>query len=274
MPEFYKRTLFGALYAAVVIGLLMWSFNGLILLAIAVSSFCIYEFMKLRGSAEKLPLFFAFLLNLLILGLNDYNQFLHFLGSWETGIAQIIAVFLLAFLFLLRQYRLDAGQHLGQLGFALVYITLPFLLLLNLRSFEAADYNYQWPLLCFILVWTSDTCAYIAGKLMGRRPLFPEISPGKTIEGFIGGTILSAGVGALLSLWFKFMQPLDGIILGMLVSCAGTLGDLFESSLKRKAGVKDSGNVIPGHGGLLDRFDAFLFAVPAVFMYFVIVLKV
>lgn len=274
MPEFYKRTLFGALYAATVIALLLWSFSGLIILSILVSSFCIYEFLKLRGSNQKFILMFAFLLNLLILGLNDYNQFLHFLGSWESGIAQIIAVFLVTVLYMLRKFRLDTGEHLANLGFSIIYITLPFLLLLNLRSFEASEYNYQWPLLVFILVWTSDTCAYIAGKLIGRRPLFAEVSPGKTVEGFIGGSLLSAGVGALLSLWFKFMQPLDGIILGLLVSCAGTLGDLFESSLKRKAGVKDSGNVIPGHGGLLDRFDAFLFAVPVVYMYFVIVLKI
>jgi len=130
------------------------------------------------------------------------------------------------------------------------------------------------PIMLMVLVWSSDSWAYVAGKLFGKHKLAPTISPGKTWEGLIGGTILSGLTGYLIvtyllapnggligSTEFHTFTPLKGIILGIAVSIFGTMGDLFESSLKRKAGVKDSGNVLPGHGGMLDRFDAFLFAV-------------
>jgi phosphatidate cytidylyltransferase len=124
-----------------------------------------------------------------------------------------------------------------------------------------------------ILVWSSDSWAYVAGKLFGKHKLAPSISPGKTWEGLIGGTILSGLTGFLIVQYllepnggyigsdnYHTFNPLKGIILGVSISIFGTMGDLFESSLKRKAGVKDSGKVLPGHGGMLDRFDAFLFA--------------
>ena len=120
------------------------------------------------------------------------------------------------------------------------------------------------------LVWSSDSWAYAAGKLFGRTKLAPSISPGKTWEGFLGGAVLTAVTSWAFNLYVlnstSQFTDINAVLLGLFIATFGTLGDLFESSLKRKAGLKDSGNIIPGHGGMLDRFDAFLFASVVIFL--------
>lgn len=160
------------------------------------------------------------------------------------------------------------------LGF--LYISLPFSHLILLRFTEQYDYittglgslslgaAYLW--LAFVGTWASDTLAYFVGSAFGKHKLCPAVSPGKTYEGAIGGLLGSiAGVlamGWLCGLPFKHM-----LVIGLLVGFAAPLGDLAESVLKRFTGVKDSGNILPGHGGILDRFDAIMFSVPVVYYY-------
>jgi phosphatidate cytidylyltransferase len=119
-----------------------------------------------------------------------------------------------------------------------------------------------WALLVIVTIWISDTAAYLAGRAIGRRKLAPRISPGKTVEGAVAGLVGSAALGALTFYLFALGSPWIGVIAGGLIGVAGQFGDLAESLLKRQAGVKDSGSLIPGHGGLLDRIDALLFAFP------------
>ncbi|WP_371371226.1 phosphatidate cytidylyltransferase [Sporomusa aerivorans] len=157
-----------------------------------------------------------------------------------------------------------------------LYISLPFSHLLLLRFTEQNGYiatalgplstgaAYLW--LAFLGTWASDTFAYFVGSSFGRRKLCPAISPGKTYEGAAGGLIGSiagvAAIGTLIGL------PLfHSLFIGLLVGIAAPLGDLAESALKRFTGVKDSGNILPGHGGVLDRFDAIMFSVPVVYYY-------
>lgn len=157
-----------------------------------------------------------------------------------------------------------------------LYISLPFAHLLLLRFAGQHEYiqtplgvlsigaAYLW--LAFIGTWASDTLAYFVGSKLGRRKLCPAISPGKTYEGAIGGLIGSiAGVGIMG--WVSGLPLVHTLFLGFLVGFAAPLGDLAESALKRFSGVKDSGNVLPGHGGVLDRFDAIMFTVPLVYYY-------
>jgi phosphatidate cytidylyltransferase len=129
-----------------------------------------------------------------------------------------------------------------------------------------------WILLLLLAVWSYDTGAYLVGKNLGRTPFLTNISPSKTVEGLVGGVIATTVVVALL-LAALGQNPLHAVVLGPLTGLAAQAGDLAESALKRAAGAKDSGTVIPGHGGMLDRVDSFLFAAPIVTLYVLAVLR-
>ena len=155
-----------------------------------------------------------------------------------------------------------------------IYIALPFSLL-NVLAFQFTNSDVPWllPLSVFIFLWVNDSGAYCTGSLLGRHKLFPRVSPGKSWEGSIGG-----GVFVLVAAWLiSYITTQKGIVtnlttlqwmgMGLVVVVFGTWGDLIESLFKRTLGIKDSGNVLPGHGGMLDRFDSSLLAIPAVVVY-------
>ena len=155
-----------------------------------------------------------------------------------------------------------------------MYIALPFSTI-NILAFQdtpdGAVYNYLLPLSVFIFLWVNDTGAYCTGSLFGRHKLFPRVSPGKSWEGCIGGAVfvvIAAVVISCLSGTSSAVSTAVWIGLGLVVVVFGTLGDLVESLFKRTLGVKDSGNILPGHGGMLDRFDSSLLAIPASVVYF------
>jgi phosphatidate cytidylyltransferase len=141
------------------------------------------------------------------------------------------------------------------------YIAAPFTML-HVLAFLPDRYSWQIILGVMFLIWASDTGAYAAGKTFGKNKLFPRISPGKTWEGWVGGVLLSLGVAWLLSVYFTDLALWHWLGVAVLVSVFGVLGDLVESMLKRSLDVKDSGTLIPGHGGILDRFDSLILVVP------------
>ena len=159
-----------------------------------------------------------------------------------------------------------------------LYIALPFSLL-NILAFHATPqgfvaYDAILPLSVFVFLWMNDTGAYLCGSLLGKHKLFPRISPGKSWEGSIGGGILVILVAVLV--WYLTDQynlnqlgltAVEWVGLGLTVVVFGTWGDLVESLFKRTLGIKDSGNILPGHGGMLDRFDSSLLAIPAAVVY-------
>lgn len=151
---------------------------------------------------------------------------------------------------------------------ALVYIGLPMLLMQWIAQYNG---TYEWlkPMTLLILIWCNDVMAYFTGRLLGKRLLYPIISPKKTLEGFIGGLIMTVTGGLILSIFIHHLTPVQWVIYGFIVSVVSTIGDLFESMIKRRYGVKDSGQSLPGHGGFLDRFDAFIFVIPiaSLFLY-------
>ena len=157
-----------------------------------------------------------------------------------------------------------------------MYIALPFSMI-NVVAFhstgDAHVYDYLLPLSIFIFLWTNDTGAYISGSLLGRHKLFPRVSPGKSWEGSIGGGLLALAVAALVGYLVNSSEGGHTLSipawmgLGLVVVFFGTWGDLVESLFKRTLGIKDSGNILPGHGGMLDRFDSSLMAFPAAVVY-------
>jgi phosphatidate cytidylyltransferase len=127
-------------------------------------------------------------------------------------------------------------------------------------------YNYKIIFVLFVLIWSNDTFAYIVGKSIGKKKLFPSISPKKTVEGFLGGLVFTILAGIIIHEIMGIFSTLFLIFLAILIGVFGTIGDLVESKFKRTAHVKDSGKIMPGHGGILDRFDSVIFVAPFVLL--------
>jgi phosphatidate cytidylyltransferase len=183
-----------------------------------------------------------------------------FVEGW--GIPHLIAccagVLLLGIMHVLVSPTAMASRLLGAHTLSILLVGVPFAVLVHLRAQDL------WLLLgFFVLLWSNDTGAYLVGKTLGRTKLLPAVSPGKTVEGTVGGAVFSMGVAWVLQTQGSGPPWTPWILAGAIVALTGTVGDLLESALKREAGVKDSGALMPGHGGLLDRFDALLLAAPA-----------
>lgn len=149
--------------------------------------------------------------------------------------------------------------------FGVLYIGFPLSTVVSTRSLAAGEFL---ALFLAVVTWTSDTGAYYAGTLWGKHRLLPSVSPKKTVEGLLGGVALAVGTALLAQWWFASQLSLsDAVILGILLTVTGLLGDLFESVIKRRTGVKDSGGILPGHGGMLDRIDSLLFTAPTFYYY-------
>ena len=148
----------------------------------------------------------------------------------------------------------------------LVLVCLPFTLF-HALAYVKGGFNFHYPLAFLLLLWANDTGADLVGRAFGRTKLFERHSPKKTWEGFIGGVAISTGVALIIGYYFKELQWDKWVFMAILISCFGTLGDLVESMFKRSINVKDSGGILPGHGGLLDRFDGLFLAAPAVYTY-------
>jgi phosphatidate cytidylyltransferase len=151
----------------------------------------------------------------------------------------------------------------------LIYIAIPFALLsfLVYPNYITLKYNPEILIGYFVLIWTSDTGAYLTGMTFGKHPLFKRISPKKSWEGFIGGTVLTIGMSFLVSHFSHEINLYIWIGVALIIAIFGVLGDLVESMLKRSLDVKDSGNFLPGHGGILDRFDSLIISSPFVFTF-------
>ncbi len=189
------------------------------------------------------------------------------LAPHPWGLAALaISVILLAILFLLRYRNLETvAPQFGLVLLGLLYV--PFLLS-HLLLLRGLPYGREWVFLVMLVVMMGDSCAYFSGITLGKRKLYPAISPKKSVEGAIGGLLGSLAGAFLAKAWLLPALTIpDAVVLGIVLGGVGQLGDLFESMLKRSFNVKDSGIIIPGHGGLLDRLDSLLFVFPPAFYY-------
>ena len=275
MNNFIARTITGILFVATIVvcflnptamiflfalvtGLTVWEFTGLVndRSGVAVNRFIstvagVYFFLAMAGTCS---------------GFTSSTVFIPYL---------ITIIYLLVAELYAKQE--DPIHDWAYTMMSQMYVVLPFSLL-NMLAFRAAPdgimYVYTLPLSVFVFLWVNDTGAYCCGSLFGKHKLFPRISPGKSWEGRIGGGVFVIAAAALV--WYLTdtydMNPTgmgmwEWMGLGLTVVVFGTWGDLVESLFKRTLGIKDSGNILPGHGGMLDRFDSSLLAIPAAVVY-------
>lgn len=223
--------------------------------------------VKRRAPHTIMSLFIAALLWILTIG--------EFLLDIDTRYyyAYILAAMPIIFIIMLYRPELESSfTTMGHLLLGWAYVLLPSLLFF-IMSFgwrfgpSPTTFQYQWqiPVGILFIIWGADIAAYFAGKAFGKHKLFPRISPGKTWEGFAGGAILVIILAFAMNIVIP--QRFNWLVIALIVAIFGTYGDLVESMLKRNIGVKDSGGLLPGHGGMLDRFDSFFLSIPFIFLY-------
>lgn len=270
------RSITGILYVAIMVTSFLQSVNMIVVFAL-ITGLATWEFTGLVNEYKHVNV------NRLITTVAGVYFFLAVAGV-NSGAIQTNAVFVpylltIIYLFISGLYTKsdDSVNDWAYTMLSQMYIALP-LSTINVIAFrQAADglnyYYYLLPLSIFIFLWTNDTGAYCTGSLFGKHKLFPRISPAKSWEGSIGGGILVLIVASIMYYIESQGENLSGLNLiewlglGLVVVVFGTWGDLVESLLKRTLGIKDSGNILPGHGGILDRLDSSLMAIPASVVY-------
>jgi phosphatidate cytidylyltransferase len=268
--NFLSRIITGSLVVAILISGIIINKYSFMVVFLALLIACIYEFYSIFEKAGKSPQkFTGIILGILIFAIN------YILATGYTKPQQIIITILPVVLYIViaELFRKHATpfENIAITVFGIIYIALPISLFWYL-AYKANIYQYNYHLILgfFLLIWVYDSMAYVVGMALGKRKLFERISPKKSWEGAIGGLIFALGVAFLLSYFFKNdhdLTTIQWLIFAFLVAVFGTFGDLAESMLKRSLDIKDSGTLLPGHGGFLDRFDAVFLAIPAVYIY-------
>ena len=267
MNNFVTRALSGAVFVAILIGCVLLSAQSCLALFLVITTGSLLEFYKLNSGYKVTPnVVLGVLVGILIFVINAAFQL-----GYSNGTAFFI---LLPLTFLILTAELYTKSDRPFLNIAvtltgLVYVVIPFTLLISVAFTGTIKTTYHSHLLLGILLlqWASDTGQYLFGMLLGKTKLFERISPKKTWEGFIGGFLFCVGIGYLISMFFDELTTQQWIIVAGLIVIFGTFGDLIESMLKRSVNIKDSGSIMPGHGGFLDRFDGVFGAMPFVYVY-------
>ncbi|MBO6573387.1 MAG: phosphatidate cytidylyltransferase [Balneola sp.] len=263
MNELLKRVLFAVpagIFFLSVMWYESWTFD---LTIIAIGLFTQFEMVKLlKKAGTPTDLIFSLVIGLYIM-LFPYLPF-----AFETGLG-LFLIFVAVQTF---NTKPGAFNNLTSGFFAGIYAPLGFLCLMLIRGFGTNEQGFALALSLVLMIWGGDVFAYFGGKNFGKTPLAPEISPKKTVEGFLFGFV-GCTVGLAVSIYaLPFVSPitmLNGLPLIFLIGIFGPIGDLIESKIKRKAEVKDSSNLLPGHGGFFDRFDALIPASCAMYIYLI-----
>ncbi len=259
MKELFIRALSGLVYVIVIIGGTLYSKESFYIIFYILMMFCLYEFKNLIKLSYKWTIIVASLIYLNSVNSPYINsKYIHFL---------LISSLFIPLIYQLFKSKIPlTSSKLGHYFLALAYIALPFSLLIQI-PFIGNNYHPKIIISIFILIWISDTFAYLVGSAIGKTKLYKKVSPNKTIEGALGG-LIAALIGAyFISFYVTKISTINWMVIASIVFSFGLLGDLIESKFKREAGIKDSSNFIPGHGGFLDRLDSIIFAAPFAYVY-------
>ena len=257
MNNLVKRILTGSVYVAA----LLFAVTKPIYIGVLFSLVAVIAVFELKKIYAKQDIEYDIYPSLII----GFLCYASILNAQVTGFL-LLSIFLYFMSQLFRQNR-NTLQLLGSTLVTVVYIFVPLALIIPI-GFYSGTYQYKLIIGLLVLIWASDSWAYIAGRIFGKRKLFERHSPNKTWEGFWGSVLLTSVTGYVLAQTGFGLNTKEWMILGALTVFIATAGDLFQSMLKRASNLKDSGNILPGHGGILDRFDSILFGMPAFYLYF------
>ncbi len=265
MSESVTRAISGAVYVILLITATIYSQISFLILFGAFLFISIIEFCDLVNLKKINAILIGFILYFLFsfFEITNTTKNLLILGTL------FVSVKLIYLLFSKSNLKLD---NIAKFVYLIGYIILPIIILTKIPTNIFGEFfKPQMIISIFILIWVNDTFAYITGKSIGKNKLFESISPKKTIEGFIGGIFFAGITGVLIAKYFLQMPIYFWLIIAILVGVFGTIGDLIESKFKRNANVKDSGTIMPGHGGILDRLDSVIFVAPFIFLFLQII---
>ncbi|MBK8737291.1 MAG: phosphatidate cytidylyltransferase [Saprospiraceae bacterium] len=260
----YNRIITGLILGLTMIGGFLYSFESAIIICLVILFFTCLEWhmmmRKISVSPSNLLMIISLFISVLII-IGIYFNMISLPHIFQYILCGISLVFIFKFIEITfsRNYVKETIENY----YLVPYLVLPILILIFFLNGNFVIHS-KWILSMIAMNWSNDVFAYFVGRKFGKTPLAPEISPKKTIEGSIGGLVGAILTGICLNLYFlnEPVSLLFIIIFGIFIWAFGTVGDLFESKLKRLVQIKDSGNILPGHGGFLDRFDSFLFIIP------------
>jgi len=262
--NFFKRTLTAGAFVAVLLSCTYYNQYTFAILFLVITILGLWEFYSLSEKGQNKP---QKIWGTVVGGLLFISNAMVCYGNADYRLL-IINIPLLFSIFIVELYT-KAANPFRNIAFTLLgitYVAVPFSLLNHLVSFTGS-FNYEILFGFFFILWSNDSGAYLAGSAFGKRKLFARVSPGKSWEGSIGGAVASYIVAFIISGWYTSISIIDWMVIAAILVVIGTLGDLVESLYKRSKNVKDSGNLLPGHGGILDRFDSLILATPFVFTY-------
>jgi len=274
LNNFWTRAFTGAVFVAVMIAAIEFSPYTFMILFMVINLLSIIEFYKLFIRNELTPRIFSGIVLSAILYATSA------LVASGTASAQLLFINIpMLFLIFIFELYLKSEKPFENIAYTLLgvaYLTLPLALFNSMAFLPGENTGYHSGIIIgyFLILWASDTGAYLSGMKFGKHKLFERHSPKKTWEGSIGGCLAALLLGYTNSLFFTQLALSEWLIVGLLIVITGTFGDLIESMLKRSLKIKDSGNILPGHGGMLDRFDGLFISIPFVFTYLALIGKV
>jgi phosphatidate cytidylyltransferase len=271
VSNFWQRTITGLIFVLVVIGSIFFDYILFAGVFAVITVVGMWEFYVMAARKNIFPLALpGIIAGTLIFFITAISDFQIIIGFHPAKYYALVFLYILV-LFIAELFRKSetAIENISVCISCIIYIAIPFSILVSIPAVVVQENSFGKIIIMsfFLLIWTYDIFAYLTGMWLGKHKLFERISPKKTWEGLIGGLIFCIAFAVGLSYFIKELTLVQWIIMAVLIMVSGTFGDLVESMFKRSANCKDSGNIFPGHGGVLDRFDAVLFAAPFVFFY-------
>jgi phosphatidate cytidylyltransferase len=274
---FRTRAISAVFFVIIMLAGLLWNVWSFLILFVIIHAGCWWEYVRLQEKIENVKVhpwvtagFITTGMGIMLIFCGDTYSLGNYRLKDNFLLPLLLAGFILTSAGVMHRQTQTTVRGFARIAFGLFYLSLSWGMMLGLRQYGEGSIilNLGWlvPVLMIASIWINDTMAYIVGSFIGKTPL-SAVSPKKTWEGTLGGIVLATIVVAIIARQGFGVSWLYSFLLPLLSAVAGTFGDLLESKLKRMAGVKDSGNMMPGHGGFLDRFDSMLLATPAVWLF-------